>query len=85
MTYQSDLKWLANRRSFPREQQKILLALSNDKYKWRTMDRLRAVTDLERDTFDTALAQLMKEKLVIPTFSPEIKLVFGLRERVDSK
>ena len=60
MTYQRNLKWLANRRDFPREQQMILLALSDDRYKWRSRDRLQAVTELDRDVLDTALAQLIK-------------------------
>ena len=85
MTYQSDLKWLANRRSFPQEQQIILLALSDDRYKWRSKDRLQAVTDLEPLALDNALAQLIKQQLVAPSLSQKENMIFGLRERVDPK
>ena len=85
MTYQTTLGWLADRQKFPREQQKILLALSDDRYTWRSKDRLQAVTDLEPDVFDTALAQLIKNKLVLPSFSKKQSIIFGLRERVDPK
>ena len=85
MTYRSDLKWLADRRSFPLEQQKILLALSNDKFLWRSKDRLQAVTDLEPLVLDNALAQLIKQQLVAPSLSQKENMIFGLRERVDSK
>ncbi len=85
MNYNTNLKWLTQFSQFSPEQQKILLALSNEQYKWRAKDRLRAVTALEPEVLDNALAQLMKKNVVRPSFSKKRNIIFGLRERVDTK
>ena len=66
------------------EQQKIVLALSDTEYKWRSLKRLAAVTGLEKDVLDGALTQLLKKNIVKPAFGKRA-VVFGLRERVDKK
>ena len=85
MNYQTNLTWLSKMGNFSTEQQKILLALSDDRYKWRAKDRLAAVTALEPEKLDDALAQLIKTGLVRPSFSKKRNIIFGLRERVDPK
>lgn len=85
MNYNTNLKWLRRFGQFSPEQQKILLALSNEQYKWRAKERLRVVTALEPEVLDNALTQLMKNEIVRPSFSKKKNIVFGLRERVDTK
>ncbi len=85
MNYNTNLKWLSQFHEFSPEQQKVLLALSNEQYKWRAKDRLRAVTALEPDVLDSTLAQLLKRNIVRPSFSKRRNIIFGLRERVDTK
>jgi len=84
MNYNTNLKWLSQFSEFSPEQQKVLLALSNDQYKWRAQDRLRMVTALEPEVLDNALTQLMKKNIVRPSFSKKRNIIFGLRERVDT-
>ncbi len=66
------------------QQQKIVQALSGSDYQWRSLDRLAAVTGLEKDALDTALTQLLKKDIVKPAFGKR-SIVFGLRERVGKK
>ncbi len=85
MSYQTNLTWLSKMGSFSTEQQKILLALSDDRYKWRAKDRLATVTALEPAKLDDALAQLIRNDVVRPSLSKKSSIIFGLRERVDPK
>ena len=84
MSYQTNLGWVHQLKDFSAEQRKILLALSDDRYKWRAMDRLQAVTGLDRESLDTALTHLMTKDLIRPAFSAKYNIIFGLRERVDA-
>jgi len=67
---------------FTPEQQKALLALSHDKYKWRTKERLMSVTGLNEASLEKALSELLGEDLIRPSFSREKNIIFGLAERV---
>ncbi len=82
MGYLTNLPWLKQFNQHCEAEQKVLLALSNEKYKWRTKDRLLAVTGLDSTTLDTTLADLISRNLVKPSFSKSRKLIFGLVERV---
>lgn len=66
------------------EQQKIVLALSDTEYKWRSLKRLAAITALEKDALDGALTQLLRKNIVKPAFGKRA-IVFGLRDRVEKK
>lgn len=66
------------------EQQKIVQALSGTEYRWRSLERLAAVTGLEKGAMDAALTQLLKKNIVKPAFGKRA-VVFGLRERVEKK
>ncbi len=66
------------------EQQKIVQALSDAQYQWRSLERLTAVTGLEKEALDAALTQLLKKNIVKPAFGKR-SIIFGLRARVDSK
>jgi hypothetical protein len=81
--YRTDLRWFKRLSELSPAEQKILLALSNAKYNWRTRDRLLAVTGLNSDELDSTLAGLIARGLIRPSFSKNKNIIFGLRERVD--
>jgi len=82
MGYLTNLNWLQRLDDFTPEEQKVMLGLSDDKYKWRTKDRLKDVTGLDARAFESSLAALIKRDLVRPSFSKNKNIIFGLRERV---
>jgi hypothetical protein len=81
-TYNTDLNWLAEMGNFSDEEQKVLLALSHEKYSWRTKDRLTQVTDLPNEHLDSVLSDLIGRGYVRPSFSKKRNLIFGLTGRV---
>lgn len=83
-TYRNDLMWQRRLSEFTPEEQKVLLALSHSKYRWRTRERLLKVTGFDAKTLDTTLSHLIKKDLVRPSFSKKKDIIFALRERVDS-
>ena len=82
MAYLNDLDWLRKLDEFSDEEQKILLALSHDKYKWRSRDRLLALTRLSTRRLERTLAHLLVDDLVRPALTDKGNIVFGLKERV---
>ena len=82
MGYLTKLKWMKDLDEHSDEEQKVLLALSHDQYKWRTKDRLLGLTQLGSKELDAILARLIDKDLIKPTFSAKRNIVFGLRERV---
>jgi hypothetical protein len=85
LTTQTKLNWMTRLDEFSPQQQKALLALSDDHYEWRSRDRLIAVTGMTPAELDKALAELIKKNLARPAFSKKRSIIFGLRERVDKK
>lgn len=82
MGYLTGLDWMKRLDDFTPEQQRLLLALSHDKYKWRTRDRLLEVTGMEPQHLDSTLSELIDRDTVRPSFSKNKNVIFGLRERV---
>ncbi len=82
MAYLTNLSWIKSLSDYNPEEQKVLLVLSHDRYKWRSRDRLLGLTRLESKELDTVLSQLIDKDLVRPSFSKKRNIVFGLRERV---
>jgi hypothetical protein len=80
--YKNDLMWQKHLDQFAPDEQKVLLALSHVRYRWRSRDRLLEVTGLAPSTLDAALAKLLSQDIVRPAFSKGKKIIFGLRERV---
>jgi hypothetical protein len=70
--------------SLSQEQQKIIHALADDKYYWRSRRSILDVTGLEPAALDHSLAQLIHHHIVRPAFGKR-SIIFGLRERVDKK
>ena len=82
MPYLTGLEWMKNLDEFSEEEQKIILALSHDKFKWRSRDRLIEATRLSTKRLERTLAHLIAGDLVRPAFSKKRNIIFGLRERV---
>ena len=77
-----NLKWMAEFSQFDETEQKLLVALSHQKYKWRTKDRLSAATDLTLEDLNKTLEDLMRKNVVRTSISRNKNIIFGLRERV---
>ena len=82
MSYRNDLKWQRELSRFDPNEQKVLLALSHEKYRWRTRDRLAEVTRLEPQDLDHVLAGLLEKDVIRPSFSKNRNLIYALKERV---
>ena len=82
MAYLTNLRWVKNLADFDPEQQKVLLALSHDQYKWRSRDHLLSLTRLESKELDNVLSELIDEDVIRPSFSKKRNIIFGIRERV---
>ncbi|MGI4788651.1 MAG: hypothetical protein ACRYFS_07350 [Janthinobacterium lividum] len=67
------------------DQEKVIRALADNDYYWRTRDRMLAVTGIAPEQLDTALTQLLQQDVVKTTFSKKHNVIFGLRERVEKK
>lgn len=80
--YLPDLEWMQSLDNFTYEQQKVMLALSHEKYRWRSRDRLLRLTLLDPKTLDRTLSDLIVAEYVRPTFSKKRNIIFGIRERV---
>ena len=82
MSYLANLDWLKHLEQFDDEQQKVLLALSHERYRWRTKERVARVAGLSDEATEKMLSQLIKRGLVRASFSKSKSVIFGLRERV---
>ena len=82
MPYLNDLRWMSNLDEFSEEEQKVLLALSHEKYKWRSRDNILQLTRMSKKRLDRTLSYLLIDDLVRPAFSENRNIVFGLKERV---
>ena len=76
------LNWAKNMEQYDEDEQKILLALSHNDYKWRTKERLGSATGLEKTVLEQKLAKLIDNEVVRPSFSKTKNLIFGLTDRV---
>lgn len=82
MAYRSGLQWMKDLSSFSKTQQQVLLALSHEKYRWRTRDRIASVTGLSPSELDSVLSELMEKGLVVISRSKKQNIIFGLKEIV---
>ena len=79
----TNLEWMGDLDEYSEEEQKVLLALSHEKYKWRSRDRIRQLTRMSTKRLDRTLSYLLADDLIRPAFSKTRNIVYGLRERVD--
>ena len=82
MGYLTKLEWNKSLSDLSENEQKVLLALSHIKYKWRTRDRLLKVTNLDESTLDKTLSVLIHKSFIRPSFSKKKNLIYGLIGRV---
>lgn len=82
MGYVNGLEWMKKLKDFTEDQQRLLLALSHQKYVWRTKDRLQEVTAIPSDKLEAELSELIAKDLIRPSLSKKKNIIFGLRERV---
>lgn len=83
MSFVKRLQWRDNFEQFDPGEQKVLLALSDSRYLWRTLDRLEAVTRLDPKVLTETLNDLIAQRLIRASVSRVRKEpVFGLVERV---
>lgn len=76
------LNWTSSFDLFDEDEQKVLAALSNEKYDWRTKSALEKVTGFDGKQLDKTLSNLLKKEVVRPSFSSSKELLFGLKEIV---
>ncbi len=82
MAYRSDLDWMSRLDEFSDDETSVLMTLSHERYRWRTRDRVAAVTGLDPKLVDGIFAGLISRGLVRPSVSKRKKIIFGLVEIV---
>ncbi len=82
MAFRTGLEWMKDLGDFSDIEQKVLFALSTEKYNWRTKDRLAKSTDLPVPEVERALSHLMEKDVIRISRSTNKNLIFGLRELV---
>lgn len=83
MTYLIDeLSWSKQLERWSDDQQKILIALSHERFRWRTPLGLLAATGLDEGRLEGAMAELVKAGVVRPSLSNDGRLIYGLVDRV---
>lgn len=82
MAYRTNLEWMKNLASYSATEQKVMLTLSHEKYRWRTRDRIISVTGLSPKEVDSVLAELIEKNVVVISRSKKKNIIFGLREIV---
>ncbi|HEY6331541.1 MAG TPA: hypothetical protein VI756_19605 [Blastocatellia bacterium] len=83
--YLPTLDWMKSLDLFSEPERKVLLALSHEKFRWRTRERLLSVTGLSPDQLDSTLAGLIAKEYVRPSFSKKKDIIFALRERLEQQ
>ncbi len=81
-TFLRDLTWREHPEDFSWAEQRILLALSNKRWEWRTVDNLKSVVRLPEEEYHDALASLMADGLVRGGITDDWQPLLGLAERV---
>ena len=85
MAIKRDLVWFLRADEFEPNDRRVLLAMSFEEHRWRTIDDILALTRLDYDEVSSSLARLMKQSLVMGSFDYRIQEpAFGLVERNDS-
>ena len=83
MPTRPDLKWMTKLTQFDNNEQLVLTELSDDKYKWRTRERLSTLTGMDSSIIDEVLSQLISKGIVRLSKSKKKNIIFGIREIVD--
>ncbi len=82
-TFEHSLKWRNHPEDFEPAQHKILLALSNKQWRWRTLESLQKATRLPSEELVPGLRDLMEDEVVRGSISKgRREPIYGLVERV---
>ena len=81
-TYLKGLDWRSHPYDFDRAERRILLALSDTRGEWLTIDALRKAVNLPEQEFGDALESLMRDGIVRWGRTGDWQAVLGLAERV---
>ena len=76
-----NLSWVRQLPRFSEDEQKVLLALSDERYTWRTKVGIIGVTQLTRDRVEAILAKLIEDEFVQPSLSRAGELIYRLTDR----
>lgn len=76
-----NLSWVRQLSRFTDEEQKVLLALSDERYNWRTKAGIIGVTQLTSERVESVLAGLIQDGFVQPSFSRSGDLIYRLADR----
>lgn len=82
MAYLNKMKWQMELSEYCELEKKVLLALSHEKYSWRTRGRIAKSTGMSESEVDRTLEELISKDKVRASFSKKKSVIFGLRERV---
>jgi DNA-binding transcriptional regulator PaaX len=82
MAYLNKMKWQMELSEYGELEKKVLLALSHEKYSWRTRGRIAKSTGMSESEVDRTLEELISKDKVRASFSKKKSVIFGLRERV---
>jgi|GEM_PF-2041968 len=83
MSFIKNLQWRNSFEQFSPDEQRVLLALSDSRYLWRTLDRLQSVTRLSSPALIDTLDHLIELGWIRASVSRSRKEpVLGLVERV---
>lgn len=83
MTYViNELSWPKQLERWNEDQQKILIALSHERFRWRTTQGLLAATGLDEERLEGAMAELVKAGVVRPSLSKNGRLIYAIADRV---
>ena len=86
MTIDRKLMWRQHPEVFEDDAKRILLALSNKKWLWRTLESIERATGLSHDSLVENLAELIDRGLVeVSVRKPTREPIFGLSERVGGR
>ncbi|MEM1059091.1 MAG: hypothetical protein AAGK14_07570 [Verrucomicrobiota bacterium] len=77
-------EWMEHFESLNDDERKVLLALSNDQYLWRTPEGITKATGLSDQQRDEIMKGLLEKNLVQPTISNDQRLLYGLKDRVSA-
>ncbi len=81
--FEPGLKWRGQPENYEPDQRKILLALSNKRWLWRTLESLQRATRLQSPELTEGLKELMDVGLVRGSVSRgRREPIYGLVERV---
>lgn len=82
MSYLQNLKWMRRLQDYSEDEQKTLLALSNERFRWRTKPNISKASGIEPEKTEEVLSGLIEKGLIRASFSKTKKVILGLCERV---